>query len=303
MRFFRLLVVLTLALAAGTALAGNPPDPTQTHVAPTGRAPCGIAARAGSIWIGVYETGKLLKLDDRDGRPHASVPIGRGACRVAVGPAAAWVTRDRAGELVRVWRGTRRVRRVKVGAGAFDVALAFGSAWVTSFETGIVARVDPRTIKLTRAYRGGANPAGIAQCRGSIWVGHGRDATWLTRIDPESHSVRRVEVEAKAPGWPRCVFGELWVTTPTGALRMDARTGRVLQRLHLGGTPAEAAAGPDGLVWITDKERSLIHRVDAADGVVVNSFAAGPGAYALARVESAMWVTSFAGSDARRYDP
>ena len=73
-------------------------------------------------------------------------------------------------------------------------------------------------------------------------------------------------------------------------------------RLRLGGTLAEAAAGPDGFVWVTDKERSLVHRVHARQAVVVDSFAAGPGAYALVRVEGAMWITSFAGSDVRRFD-
>lgn len=73
--------------------------------------------------------------------------------------------------------------------------------------------------------------------------------------------------------------------------------------LRLGGTPAEAAAGPDGLVWITDKERSLVHRIYAKRVVVVNSFAAEPGVFSLARAGGAMWITSFAGADIRRYEP
>jgi hypothetical protein len=83
-----------------------------------------------------------------------------------------------------------------------------------------------------------------------------------------------------------------------------ARSGHrqeLLGRLRLGGTPAEAAAGPDALVWVTDKERSLVHRVDPKRVVLVDSFAAGPGAYSLARVGGAMWITSFAGADIRRY--
>ena len=98
------------------AFAGSPPAPTQTQVVETGRAPCGIAARAGSMWIGVYETGQLLKLDARNGRRAGLGPrSGSWACRVAVGPAAAWVTRDRAGELVRIWRGTAAGMRAREG--------------------------------------------------------------------------------------------------------------------------------------------------------------------------------------------
>jgi streptogramin lyase len=297
-----LVAVLLLVVLAAPAAAKLPPPPKETAVVPTGRAPCGITARAGSIWIGVYATGKLLKLDDRDGRMEAVQAVGRWACRVAVGPAAAWVTRDRAGQLVRVWRGTRKLRRVNVGGAAFDVTLARGSAWVTSYDAGVVARVDAASATVTRIYKDGPKPAGIVQCGGSIWVGHGEGTTWLTEIDPRSHRIRRVDVVLDAPAWPRCIRGELWVTTTDSVLQVAPETGDLIGQYRIGGTPAEAAAGPDGLVWVTDKERSLVHRIDPTARVVLDSFPAGPGAYALARVGDAMWITSFAGSDVRRFE-
>jgi hypothetical protein len=56
-------------------------------------------------------------------------------------------------------------------------------------------------------------------------------------------------------------------------------------------------------VWVTDKQHSVVHRI-APDGQrALGSFPAGPGAFALARAGSAMWVTSFAGTDIRRYVP
>ena len=59
----------------------------------------------------------------------------------------------------------------------------------------------------------------------------------------------------------------------------------------------------DGLVWVTDKEHSLVRRVTPDGRAVVDSVVAGPGAFAVARLGDAMWVTSFAGSDVRRFDP
>jgi streptogramin lyase len=301
MRFTPLLAV-ALALTA-IASAGNPPDPVATKVVTTGSGPCGLAARAGSIWVGVYGSGELLSIDDTSGRVEARVRVGRWACRVAMGPAAVWVTRDRAGEIVRISRGSGRLVRMKVGAGAFDVVLAQGSVWATSFEIGTIARIDAATTKLIRVYKDGSSPAGLTSCRGRVWVGHGREATWLTSIDPSTNRMRRIDIGTKAPGWPRCIRGELWVTDPNSVLRLHARSGKVLGRLRLGGTPAEASAGPDGLVWVTDKERSLVHRVDPRRFELVDSFSAGPGAYSLARTGNAMWVTSFAGADIRRYTP
>jgi len=62
--------------------------------------------------------------------------------------------------------------------------------------------------------------------------------------------------------------------------------------------PCRSSSG----VWITDKEHSLVHRVDPVSGQVVDSFPAGPGALALERFAGSVWVTSFAGSDVRRFD-
>jgi hypothetical protein len=60
--------------------------------------------------------------------------------------------------------------------------------------------------------------------------------------------------------------------------------------------------GPDALVWVTDKERSLVHRIYAKQATVTDTFEAGPGAFALARAGDSMWISSFAGRDVRRFD-
>ncbi len=300
---YRLILLASLAVTS-TAGAGSGSTPVETRVVATGSAPCGVvAARDGGLWVGVYGAGNVLRIDPRRGKVTTTVRVGRWACRVVVGPAAVWVTRDQAGEIVRIARGSGRLRRLKVGAGAFDIVLVRGSVWATSFDVGTIAEIDPATTKLVRVYKDGPNPAGITSCRGRVWIGHGREATWLTSINPRTHRITRVETGTMNPGWPRCIGGELWVTTSTSVLRVDARSGAILGRLRVGGTPAEAAAGPDGLVWVTDKERSLVHRVDPRRVALVDSFPAGPGAYALARTGEAMWITRFAGADIRRYSP
>ena len=63
------------------------------------------------------------------------------------------------------------------------------------------------------------------------------------------------------------VRGELWVTTPTGVTsRWTPEPDVYCNDSELGETLAEAAAGPDGLVWVTDKQRSLMHRAHADGG-------------------------------------
>jgi hypothetical protein len=297
--FVAVAAVALVSSALGGSSTAAPPSLALT--VRTGQAPCGLAARAGSLWIGVYGAGTLLRVAP-SGRVEARVRVGRSACRVAVGPAAAWVTRDQAAELVRVSLGSGRVRRVRVGPQPFDVLVADGFVWVTSWEDGTVSKIGSERGNVIATVDVGPNATGLARCGRKIWIGHGRSATRITALDPKTLRVRQVDIGA-TPEWPHCIRGVLWVTTPDTVIRLDARTGRELSRLRIDETLADAALATDGLVWVTDKEHSLVRRVTPDGRVVVDSVAAGPGAFAVARLGDAMWVTSFAGSDVRRFDP
>ena len=296
MRLVALAALLTLLVPAADAKL--PPPPTETAV--VSKAPCGLAVAGGNLLVGVYETGQLLRLD-RTGRIVDRVAVGRWACQVAVGGGATWATRDNANELVRIERGGR-IRRIAVSS-PYDVTVTAGAAWVTSFETGTVTRLD-LTGRRERVLRVGGHPTGIAACGGRVWVGHGRESTWVTAIEPRTGRAQHVEVGVRTARWPRCVRGELWVTTEDTALRLAPRTSVVRAQFPLGSTLAEAAAGAGSAasVWVTDKEHSRIHRLDPAAGQVVDSFPAGPKALALEHFAGSVWVTSFAGSDIRRFD-
>ena len=298
MRLVTLAAVLALLVPA--AEAKLPPPPAETAVVATGKAPCGLAVAGDHLLVGVYETGQLLRLD-RSGRIVARVALGRWACQVAAGGGATWVTRDNANEVVRIDR-VGRIRRIAVSS-PYDVTVAAGSAWVTSFETGTVTRLDLAG-RRERALRVGGHPTGIAACGSRVWVGNGRGATWITAIEPRTGRARRVDVGVRAARWPRCLRGELWVTSEDSALRLDPSTGAARGRFRLGSTLAEAAlgAGSSAGVWITDKEHGRVHRLDPVAGQVVDSFPAGPGALALEHFAGSVWVTSFAGSDVRRFD-
>ena len=301
-----LLPLVAFVLLVPAAAGQPPPPPTETAVVSTGPAPCGLAVHRGELWVGVYEAGAVLRLD-RAGRVRQRLRVGRFACRLAVDDAAVWVTRDNAGRVVRIDRRTGRRQTIRVTS-PFDVIRAAGAIWVASFETGSVSVFHPRTARLARVFRVGGHPAGLTSCGGYIWVGHSRDATWLTRIDPRTRRARQVEVGIESPRAPSCLRGQLWVTTEHEALRLAPRTGERLAHVPLSGTPGGAAAAPTGtngnwMVWVTDKELSRIHRIDRLTGRLVDTVAAGPGAFALAALGGSMWVASFAGSDVRRYDP
>jgi streptogramin lyase len=294
-----LLPLAVLLVLAPVATGKVPPPPGQSGVVQTGRGPCGLEARDGALWVGVYEAGAVLRLD-RAGRVRQRVRVGRYACQLAVTENAVWVTRDNANRVVRIDRRSGRTRVARVSS-PFDVVEAAGAVWATSFETGTVTRLHPRTARPTRVIRVGGNPTGITRCGGRVWVGHGRDATWLTSIDPRSGSTRRVDVAVDEPRWPRCLRGQLWVTTPSVVLRLVPGTGALLARVPLGETLAEAAAATDSTIWVTDKQNSVVHRIEPTRGAALDSFPAGPGALSVAPFAGSMWVSSFAGADVRRF--
>ncbi len=304
MRFVLLLAALALLVSAAHAKIPEPPK--EAAVIQTGPEPCGLAAFGGELWIGVYGNGTVLRLD-RAGRVQRRHRVGRFACSVAVDARAAWVTRDNANELVRIDRRSGRLTRIRI-VSPYHVALAADAVWVTSFESGVVTRIDMRTARATRVWRVGGNPVGLALCGGKLWVGHARSATWLTAIDPRTGLTTRVDVVVRAPRMPRCIGGELWVTNEDSALRVSPRTGELLGHFPLGGTPAEAGAAVSAVngsltIWVTNKERSIVHRIEPSSGQVVDTFPAGPGALAQARFAGSVWITSFAGGDLRRYTP
>jgi virginiamycin B lyase len=295
------MAIVLLALFVPAASGKPTPPPAEAAaVIQTGRAPCGLAVHGGSLWVGVYEAGSVLRLDPA-GRVVQRIRVGRYPCRLAVDDRALWVARDNANRVLRIDRATGGRRAVAISS-PFDLLLAAGSLWVASFETGVVTRLDPATARTTRVYEVGGHPSGVAFCAGRIWVGHSRDATWVTAIDPRTGRAERVDVVVPTPRRPQCIRGELWVTTEREVLRVAPRSEELLAHHPLGNTLAEAAPAPDSTIWVTDKERSRVHRVHPATGFV-DSFPAGPGAYALARFAGSMWITSFAGSDVRRYDP
>jgi sugar lactone lactonase YvrE len=301
-RFVLLLLVLALAPVTG-AQTFRPPE--LIAVVPTGRAPCGLDTHGGRLWVAVYEMGQVLRLD-RAGRIAGRHRVGRWACQIAIDGRAAWVTRDNANQLVRLDLRSGRLRRVAVSS-PYDVEVAARSVWVTSFETGKVTRLDSAG-RVTRVFEVGGNPTGVAWCGGRMWVGHGREGTWVTAIDPGTGAVTRVEVATRSPRWPTCIRGELWVTTENTALRIAPRSGELLGSIPLGQTLAEAggvrsAGGGSPTVWVTDKEHSVIHRIEPTSGRVLDSVAAGPGALGIESFAGSVWVTSFAGSDVRRFVP
>ena len=288
------------ALAAAVLL--SLPGPRLTATIPAGTGPCGAAAGYGAVWVAADGSGMLARIDPRTSRVTRRIRLAPGACSVAAGAGAVWVVNYKTGSLARIDPHTLRVRTVRAGAVPLDVLVAAGRLWVTTWEDGTLVELDPVTLAVTRRIDIGARPSGLAARRGAVWVGFGRDATAIVRVDPGTGEVTRYSVEAERPGWFAAGTTDLWITAAdTDVLHVDPATGNVLARLHVGRTLAQGAAAPDGTIWVPDKEQNVVYRIDPARERVVDSFPAGPGAYLALRAFGSMWVLSYAGADVRRF--
>jgi len=250
------------------------------------------------------EDGTLARVNPKKNRVTKRVRVGRGACSVATGAGFVWVTNYRAGTVVRVTPRTLRGRSAKVGAGTSDVIVSAGRVWASTWDDGTVVELDPRSLRVVRRLDVGPNAAGLTRRAGSIWVGFGRSATAIDRIDPGSGKIARVSVGVKTPGALSDGTGDLWIAADGNALvHLDSRTNRVLGTTRFGRTLGRPIVAGDGTIWVPDKEIDRVFRVDPASGKPVDSFAGGDGAWEGVRAFGSVWIASYAGSDVWRYRP
>ena len=139
--------------------------------------------------------------------------------------------------------------------------------WATAWGDRTVVELDPGSLRVLRRLDVGPYPAGLAQRAGSIWVGFGRSATSVVRIDPSDGSLTRVSVGVKTPAWFSGGTRDLWITADDNALvHLDPRTEKVVGTTRFGRTLGHPTAGGDGTVWVPDKEIDRVFRVDPASG-------------------------------------
>ena len=293
--------ILLAGLAA--ALVGVPATsfrvPALTATITTGTHPCGIVSAFGSVWGQQRRPGRI---DPSTNRVRKRIRVGAGACFMDADAHALWIANYKGGVVRVTPRG--RVQRIAVGATPDSVLVAYGRVWVTTWGAGKLAVVDPRTLKVVRRINVGSKAAGLSARNGAVWVGFSRDATSIARVNPRTYRVERVDVGEREPGGFVAGAKDLWIQANAGNLvHFDPVARRVLAHMEVGRTLAQGAVAPDGTIWIPDKEQNLVYRIDAKRGRLIDSFPAGAGTYVTLHAYGSMWVTSYAGSDVRRFRP
>jgi glutamine cyclotransferase len=281
-----------------------------------------LVVGAGSLWVGGWRDGQVVRVDPRTNRVVARFPAGGPRpAGLAVGAGTIWVAHPDTDEVVRLDPTTGRVvARIQLAplpfpVGAGDrrflpslVAVGAGAGWVGSGR-GVVARIDLASNRVVAVITlVPARPAAIAVAGRSVWVAVG--GAGLARIEAATNRLVgtvRLDLYAErvaADG------GTLWVGGPTtdpivevaGAVaRIDADSGRVREVVPTGLPVSLAAAA--GAVLVTEPD-TVGGRLECIDPERLPAgMTLQPALGELAVGGGAIWVADRRGRFVYRLDP
>jgi YVTN family beta-propeller protein len=252
------------------------------------------------------------------------IPVGGRSAAIAVGDDAVWVavfTGNTSGDVVRIDPASAKVTARIPGTEASGLALGHDAVWVSDELRGRVTRIDPRSNTIVARVRVPQGPHGIAVGAGAVWVadmsgggafGPGRRTCCLgsiVRIDPHGNRTRVIptgrETQRVAVG-----YGSVWATnTGDGTVsRIDPRTNRVIETIHVAGCPVGITVGA-GAVWVdhcnpTDQDQQgKVTEIDPRSSRQTAQVAVGKEPNGLAVVRGLIWVTNQQDDTITRIDP
>jgi hypothetical protein len=204
---------------------------------------------AGSLWVGAWRDGQVVRVDPRSNRVVARFPAGgRNPAGLAVGAGSIWVVHPDTDEVVRLDPGTGRVvARIKLGPLPFEfapgdrrflpslVAVGAGAGWVATGR-GAVARIDLASNRVVAVIKlPPESPAGIAVAGRTVWVAAGGDG--VARIEAATNRLLGTIRSTSTPSGWRSAAGR------SGSVaQRPTRLSRWLVRWR-GSTPPPAASG------------------------------------------------------------
>jgi serine/threonine-protein kinase len=185
--------------------------------------------------------------------------------------------------------------------------------WVLQVELGRMARIDPRSRKVDYFtapidLAGGDFPD-VASGFGGLWVAHGIPSVGgVDRIEPrDAEGVAHVPL----PSARAVTAGRRWVwaaapgdaSAPGVVIRIDPRSNRRTgSPIVIGGVPV-AMVERAGALWIVDRARNRVLRVDANTARTTARIDVGRGPERLALTDDAVWVANLTDRTLSRIDP
>lgn len=228
--------------------------------------PCGgMTAGFGSLWLPVCGDGSLVRIDPRDLKIRARMPIGADTAPASIATTSdsIWVLTDGKTTLARIDPDQNTVvAELRLPAGCESLASGEDALWVACPSENRVFRINPATNLVEQRIEVSAEPEAIALGDKSIWVYCRKDGK-VDRIDPKTNKVSKT-IDLGVPGAEGAIaFGEgsLWVTTSGFPItRIDPAAEAVVQQFY--GEGGGVIRTSPGALWVSGPGGKAIERVD-----------------------------------------
>ena len=181
------------------------------------------------------------------------------------------------------------------------IAIGNGAVWVANSLDGTVSRIDPNTNAVVQTIPVGNGPSGIIYTAGSIWVANTGDRT-VTKIDADSG---KPETTLPIGRRARLRAGTLWASERTAnrVVRIDPKSGAVVQTRFRSATASTGLAFGGGVVWVANSLDGTVSRIDPTTNSVTGTIATGNGPAGVAVAADGVWVSNQFGGTVARIDP
>jgi DNA-binding beta-propeller fold protein YncE len=270
------LVTVILVAQPETRPATQPVTPSQPQTlkvltsARTGETtPAGLTAGGGWVFAGLWDSGRLLRLDPITLRTTATLQVG------------------------------------SARNGPLSVAYGAGSVWALNFADRRLWRIDPSTMTATLKVTLPAQPSQVAFGDGAVWVTecctstNTSDRQRLLRIDPASGAITgSLQVAGDGETVTLAVGRQVSVTSQNApVLVIDPTTMKVLRTLHVGCDGCEGAAGLSaGDQGLYVRSLSSVLRYDPQTGrLLAKSSEMAPGFALLSAQPDGVWFAADGG--------
>jgi YVTN family beta-propeller protein len=222
--------------------------------------PAAAAAGDGAVWLSYPSDDKVLRIDPATNKVTASIPVGPQPDGIAISPGAVWVANAGGPSISRIDPATNRVvGTILVGAKRaccaehMSLTATAGRLWVAVPNANEIVRIDPSTNDLVARLKLPYSPcAFLIADQSGIWSAGGGCADTVGRVDARTKKLT-AEVGEPHPVGLAFAFGSVWTAViDSGNLdQIDPHTGRLIARLHVGGTPVRLGVG-FGSIWVND---------------------------------------------------
>lgn len=233
--------------------------------------PCaGLASGFDSLWIPICgQFPAVAKVDLSSNSLVSVIKLATVSAEGGVTTSAdsVWVVVDKVGSLARISPDTGVVRQiVRVPAGSFNPMYNDGQIWVTHATGAEVTVIDAFNGAVLATVPTGPNPRFLTAGGKAVWTLNQGDGS-LTRIDPQTHSVKTIGLGTPGHGGDISFGGEMiWTTVAKVPLSaIDAAT--VSLRCRWTGPGGDSLGIGHDAIWLTDFHAGTISRIKLEDAL------------------------------------